>query len=99
MKQLIYRTLRKDIVKRMRRQGFTWSKINTVLQALGQAEIVTVERQGRNALVRFAKRMPVVKQVVSIILLAVLLTSCTGNRLNRGSVKCPALSKQRMVGY
>ena len=40
----LYRLLRRDMVARMRaKDGFTWSKINTVLRSFGQKVIIQVE--------------------------------------------------------
>ncbi len=48
MKRLLYRLLRNHMVLCMRTRGFTWAKINTVLDACGQ-KVVThyiAERSG-----------------------------------------------------
>ena len=45
-------SVRKLLVFRMRANGFSWTKINQVLYALGQQQILLVERLD-NGLVRF----------------------------------------------
>ena len=55
MRYLILRLLRDYMIRKFRRKGFTWSKINTVLDALGQEVITHYEVQEKGLLLHFGK--------------------------------------------
>ena len=53
---LMYRMLRNDMVARMRmKEGFTWSKVNTVLKACGQKVIIRVETTSKGQMLTFGQ--------------------------------------------
>lgn len=50
----LYRLLRNDLVRRMRVNGMTWTRINNVLRILGQKQIVRIQRTAKGDLLTFA---------------------------------------------
>lgn len=54
--RFIYAYLRNDMVKRMKKAGFTWTKMSQVLNSLGQPKIISITKVPKGLQINYEEK-------------------------------------------